>query len=233
MQTKALWTTTLTCFLVPVMSTVLGGGLAAQSGPKMSFAGFDKLQSAAADVVDVSLDSGLLMLAAKFMQAGDKEEAAVKSMLSGLKGIYVRSYEFKDDGGFGPADVEPIRRQLTGPGWSRMAGVRSSKERADVDVYLWLDGERVGGLGILASEPRRFTVVNIVGTIDLDHLRRLEGFGLPRLGIERMKDKADKIEKIDKMIDKVEKVEKVEKPKDKGDKPKGDRVKPGDEDEQD
>jgi hypothetical protein len=70
-----------------------------------------------------------------------------------------------------------------------MAGVRSRREHADVDVYLWLDGDRVGGLGILASEPRRFTIVNIVGTIDLDQLRRLEGLGLPRLDLEKSKDK--------------------------------------------
>ena len=51
---------------------------------------------------------------------------------------------------------------------------------------------KIGGLGILATEPRRFTVVNIVGAIDLDQLRRLEGFGLPRLDLEKSKDKAAK-----------------------------------------
>lgn len=222
MQTKTLWTAMLTGFLVPVMSTVLGGGLAAQSGPKLSFAGFEKLQAAAAETVDVSLDAGLLALAAKFMDGADKDAADVKAMLSGLKGVYVRSFEFSGDGGFGAGDVEQVRRQLAGPGWSRMAGVRSKKESADVDVYLWVDGDRVGGLGILATEPRRFTVVNIVGAIDLEHLRRLEGFGIPRLGIERMKDKADKAEKMDKFA-KIEKdlkvkIDKVEKAKD--DKPK-------------
>jgi hypothetical protein len=113
----------------------------------------------------------------------------VKAMLSGLKGIYVRSYEFGADGAFGATEVESIRRQLSAPGWSRMAGVRSKRDRSDVDVYLWLDGDRIGGLGILATEPRRFTVVNIVGSIDLDQLRGLEGFGLPRLDLERGSEK--------------------------------------------
>ena len=189
MRTRGLWTIALTAWLVPVMSGVLSGGLAAQTGPRLTLSGLEKLQAAASETVDVSLDAGLLALAARFMDAGgDKDEAAVKAMLSGLKGVYVRSFEFGADGAFGPAEVEAIRRQLAAPGWSRMAGVRSKKERADVDVYLWLDGSRIGGLGILAAEPRRFTVVNIVGSIDLDHLRRLEGLGLPRLDLER-KDK--------------------------------------------
>jgi hypothetical protein len=196
MRIKALWTTALTVWLVPVMSTVLSGGLAAQTpGPRMPFAGLEKLAAAASDTVDVSLDTGLLALAAKFIGEKDAEEASVKAMLTGLKGVYVRSYEFGADGAFGPADVEMVRRQLAAPGWSRMAGVRSKRDHADVDVYLWLDGDRIGGLGILATEPRRFTVVNIVGSIDLDQLRGLEGFGLPRLDLERGSDKAGKDER--------------------------------------
>ena len=132
------------------------------------------------------------------MDEDDGDDVAVKSMLSGLKGVYVRSYEFGVDGAFGPADVEMIRRQLSAPGWSRMAGVRSKKDNADVDVYLWVDGSKIGGLGILATEPRRFTVVNIVGNIDLDQLRRLEGLGLPRLDLEQGKDKPSKDKAKDK-----------------------------------
>jgi len=215
MRIKGIWTIALTAWLVPVMSAVLSGGLAAQTpGPRMPFAGLEKLAAAASETVDVSLDTSLLALAARFMDDhGDAEEARVKAMLTGLKGVYVRSYEFGADGAFGPAEVEGIRRQLTAPGWSRMAGVRSKRDRADVDVYLWLDGDKIGGLGILATEPRRFTVVNIVGAIDLDQLRRLEGFGLPRLDLERDRDKPGK--------DKA----------DKADKPKPPKAKPGDEDD--
>jgi len=57
-------------------------------------------------------------------------------------------------------------------------------------------------------------VVNIVGAIDLDQLRRLEGFGLPRLDLEREKDKPGK--------DKA----------DKADKPKPPKAKPGDRDDE-
>ena len=213
MRIKGLWTVALTVWLVPVMSGVLSGGLAAQTpGPRMPFAGLEKLAAAASDTVDVSLDTGLLALAARFLGEKDAEEARVKAMLTGLKGVYVRSYEFGADGAFGPADVEMIRRQLSAPGWSRMAGVRSKRDRADVDVYVWLDGERIGGLGILATEPRRFTVVNIVGAIDLDQLRGLEGFGLPRLDLERGRDKAEK-DKADK--DKAAKDKGAKGPKDK------------------
>ena len=220
MKIRGLWTVALTMWLVPVMSAVLSGGLAAQTpGPRMPFAGLEKLAAAASETVDVSLDTSLLALAAKFMDdKGDPEEAGVKAMLNGLKGVYVRSYEFGADGAFSVADVEGIRRQLAAAGWSPMAGVRSQKDRASVDVYLWLDGEKVGGLGILATEPRRFTVVNIVGSIDLDQLRRLEGLGIPRLGLERMGDKVEKAREKTVIKDKIEKADgKPGKPKPKPD----------------
>jgi hypothetical protein len=193
MRTKGLWTVALTMFLVPVMSTLLGSGMAAQSaaqpGPRMMLSGLERLQSLAEETVDVSLDGSLLGLAARFMDDGDADEAAAKAMVSGLRGVYVKSFEFKADAAFDPADLDRIRQQLAGPGWSRMAGVRSKRDNANVDVYLWLDGAKIGGLGILALEPRRFTVVNIVGTIDLDQLRKLEGFGMPKLDLEREKEK--------------------------------------------
>ena len=41
------------------------------------------------------------------------------------------------------------------------------------------------GLALIASEPRQFTIVNIVGAIDLDKLHKLEGqFGVPKLDID-------------------------------------------------
>jgi hypothetical protein len=43
-------------------------------------------------------------------------------------------------------------------------------------------GDRINGLVIISAEPREFTVVNIVGDIDLDRLSKLEGeFGIPRI----------------------------------------------------
>jgi len=51
-------------------------------------------------------------------------------------------------------------------------------------------GEQITGLAVLSIEPREFTVVNIVGPIDLDKLSKLEGqFGVPDLGIEQDKTK--------------------------------------------
>ena len=44
----------------------------------------------------------------------------------------------------------------------------------DVDVYVALDDNKVTGFAIVASEPRKFTILNIVGSIDLDQIAKLQ-----------------------------------------------------------
>ncbi|HEU5134552.1 MAG TPA: hypothetical protein VFU13_05350, partial [Steroidobacteraceae bacterium] len=57
--------------------------------------------------------------------------------------------------------------------------------------FVLIDGEKAQGLAIIASEPREFTIVNIVGNIDLEQLHDLEGnFGVPDLEIETGKKPA-------------------------------------------
>jgi predicted nucleotidyltransferase len=67
----------------------------------------------------------------------------------------------------------------------------SRKTRADVDIYIMIDNNQAIGLALIASEPRQFTIVNIIGAIDLDKLHKLEGqFGVPKLDIDLSKTPA-------------------------------------------
>src|SRR6185437_15718487 len=104
-----------------------------------------------------------------------------------VKGIYVKSFEFDNTGEYTAADVESIRAQLRGPGWSRLVNVASRKD-GNLEVYLLMNGEQIGGLAVLHTDEKELTVVNIVGPVDLDKLAKLEGqFGIPELGIEKTK----------------------------------------------
>jgi hypothetical protein len=91
------------------------------------------------------------------------------------------------------ADIDRVRRQLAAPGWNRIVEARSKKENTDVDVFVLIDGDKAQGLSIIASQPREFTIVNIVGNIDLEDLHELEGqFQIPKLEIESEKKDAPK-----------------------------------------
>ena len=149
---------------------------------------FAALASKASESVAVTLDQQLLSMGCRFLDAKDPEQVDAKKLCNGLSGIYVRSYTFDKDFAYPLAEVEGVRRQLSGPGWSRIVEAKSKKENTNVDVFVMLDNGKAMGLGIIASEPREFTIVNIVGNIDLEQLHSLEGkFSIPNLDIEATK----------------------------------------------
>jgi Domain of unknown function (DUF4252) len=161
--------------------------LAVAQDARLEIGGIDKLAAKAAQTVEVSLDERLLRVAAKFLRNEDPEEAKVKELLSGLKGVYVRVFEFDNPGEYSPGDVEGLRSQLQSPGWTKIVGVRSRRDGQNVDVHIKYQGDDVQGLAILAAEPKVLTIVNIVGPIDLEKLSRLEGqFGIPKLELEKV-----------------------------------------------
>jgi hypothetical protein len=161
--------------------------------PKLVLPNFDSLSAKATETVSITLDSALLGMAAKFLDPNKPEDAAAREVLSGLQGIYVKSYTFDEDFVYPKSDIDRVRKQLSAPGWSKLVEVRSRKEQADVDIYISVAGNRALGLAIIASEPREFTIVNIVGSVDLDKLHQLEGkFGVPNLELEKQKPKNQK-----------------------------------------
>lgn len=156
---------------------------------RIQMTGLDHLAAKASQTVDVNIDERLMRMAAKVFSDKDDDEREVKKLIANLKGIYVKSFEFDADGQYVAADVETIRTQLHGPGWTRLVNV-TSKKQGMVEVYLLFNGDVVGGLAVLHTDDRELTVVNIVGPVDLDKLAKLEGqLGVPDLGIESPKNK--------------------------------------------
>jgi hypothetical protein len=162
---------------------------AAAQDARITTTQLDLLATKAIEKVDVSIDESLMQMAAKFLSNRDADEASVKELVNGLKGIYVKSFEFDTEGQYTAADVESIRSQLRNPSWKRVLDVQSRRE-GTVEVYLMLTGSEVKGLTLLATDPKEITVVNIVGPVDLERLKQLEGsFGVPDLRIEGAKRK--------------------------------------------
>ena len=97
----------------------------------------------------------------------------------------MKSFKFAKEGEYSEADVEAIRSQLSGPGWSQIVRVRSKKDSENVDVYLKKEGDQTIGLVVIAAEPKELTVVNIDGPINLEQLGELGGqFGIPKVNVE-------------------------------------------------
>jgi Domain of unknown function (DUF4252) len=159
---------------------------------KLQLDQLDVLANRASETVDVKLDEHLMQTTAKFFSSKDNEDAEIRDLIKNVKGIYVKSFTFEKANDYTPAEIDSVVSQLRGGGWSKIIGVTSKKD-GDVDVYLLTLGDQIAGLAVVSIEPKEFTVVNIVGPINLDKLSQLEGsFGVPILNLPTQKPKTDK-----------------------------------------
>jgi hypothetical protein len=172
----------LTCLLSLILTTA---ALTTQAQDvKLRLDNLDKLESKASKSVDVSLDGQLLRIAIAFLNPKDPKQAEIRDLVSGLKGIYVKAFEFDKEGQYAVADVDSLYTQLRSPGWTRMVGVKSNKENQSAEVYMMMSGNQINGITVIAADKKELAVINIVGSIDLDKLSRLSGkFGIPSLDI--------------------------------------------------
>ena len=176
------WQITSVLLLLLVGSAVT----ARAQGAKLQMSQLDSLANKASETVDVSIDERLMAATAKIFSA--KDDAEIKEILKGLKGIYVKSFEFEKAGEYSPADVESVRSQLRG--WDKIVSVNSKKDGDNVEVYLMMQGDQIEGLAVISAEPKEFTVVNIVGPVNIEKLTKLEGqFGIPNIGLDQPKPK--------------------------------------------
>jgi hypothetical protein len=183
-------------FAIPVLLGVLP--LAAQD-IKLP-ANLDRLEAKASEVVNVQLDGALIQLASRFLSDKDPDEANVKRLVDGLKGIYVKSFEFDERDQYNKSDVEDLRQQLRGPAWARIVGASSKKKGENSEVYLKTEAGQITGLAIIVTDPKELTFINIVGSIRPEDIRDLGGhMGIPKIDIgPDKKDKKDKDKEDDK-----------------------------------
>jgi hypothetical protein len=152
-------------------------GVFTLSGQTLDLRHLDRLAEKTGEVVNVTLDENLIRLAGSFLQGAGPAMADVRKILPGLRGIYVRSFNFDQDNVYSQADVEKVEQQLKG--WSTVVEVRKGRNREMSKVMM----KQGSGIVVLNCSPRELTVVNIEGTLTLEQLEKLGG----HLGIPEMK----------------------------------------------
>jgi hypothetical protein len=157
---------------------------------QLRITGLDGLASKAKESADITLDSNLLQMAGGFLASAGKDSKdadSLKTLLSGLKAITVRSFKFGEPGQYRMEDLEPIRAQLRSPGWSKIISSQSKEEMSE--IYTRIEKGKIVGFAIVAAEPKELTVVAIEGTIDLNDLSKLKALGVPSIPVPDKKGK--------------------------------------------
>ncbi|MGI8640228.1 MAG: DUF4252 domain-containing protein [Pyrinomonadaceae bacterium] len=153
----------------------------------LRFEKLNGLENKAQEVVEVNIDGKLLDLAKRVMvKVNDPDAKKIGQAISGLKGIYVRVYNFEKENEYNIADIDEIRLQLNSPGWEKLVNVRSKKNNQKVDVFTMFTGDVMSGVAVVVSESKSIAIVNIIGPIDIDLLAEMSGkLNIPKIEIER------------------------------------------------
>lgn len=179
-------------FMLPALFLLAAATANAQQrtdAARLHFENLNKLEARAQDVVEVNIDGKMLEMAKRVMvKTNDADAKRVGEAISGLKGIYVRIFNFEKENEYDAADVDQIRAQLRTPDWERLANVRSKKDNQKIDVFTRFAGDVMSGLAVVISDSKSITLVNVVGTIDIDMLAELGGkLNIPQMDIENGK----------------------------------------------
>jgi len=155
----------IACLALPI--------LAAAQPPHVTVPSFADLKSAASDTVDITIGPMLLGFVGWAMDDHDPDSANLKKTVQGLRSVQIRSYRFKEDFDYPKTDLDALRAQLSQPGWSQLVKVRDRVKKEDVDIFIALENRTINGVTIIASGLRELTVVNVVGTVNLDQVEGL------------------------------------------------------------
>jgi len=177
--------------LALVLFSISAANSAKAQDPQIRLESLDRLAARAAQTIDVTVDESMIHMASRFLNANKEDEAKLRELLKQLKGVQVKVFEFDNPGEYTPEDIELIRNQLSAPGWSKVATVRSRKSSSgggeNVDVRFMLEGAMIKGIAVLIADPREIVIVNVIGPIDpekISELNLLEGrFGIPKIGV--------------------------------------------------
>lgn len=154
---------------------------AAAQAARIKMPDFSGLAAKARESVDIELDKDMLRNAGSFM-TGKVDDPQLAEQLQGLEGIYIKTFEFDKPGQYDVNDIAALVKQVeSAGGWKKLLSVRDRDER----VEMWMRDNSVdGGMFFVASEPRELVVINIVGKVNLETLRKLQGrMGVPNLGM--------------------------------------------------
>jgi hypothetical protein len=146
--------------------------LACSQSPELKLPSLGDLKEHATESVDITLGAFPLHFAASLMDDRDGDSAEVRKALKAVKSVQIRSFRFDTDFACSRADLGALHSQLSQPGWSRLVQAHK-RNHEDVDVYVALEDQVIRGIAIVACQPREFTIINIVGTVDIDQLARL------------------------------------------------------------
>ena len=100
----------------------------AANAQQLDLRSLDKFASQAKGVTQINLDESMIKSGSGLLSDKKGDEATAKKGVAGLKGFYLRVFEFDKKGAYKLDDLKPIRDQIKGPEWTVFLQSREPEE---------------------------------------------------------------------------------------------------------
>jgi len=136
----------------------------------------DKFAAKATSMTEMGMDEAALKTATAILDDRKPNEGAARKVTDGVKGFFLRSYEFKKEETPKFEELKPLMDQLKAPNWSRfLLNVESGEHN---EIWWHLANGQIDGMLLISLERGELTVINGIGVTKLEDLTRLADFGM-------------------------------------------------------
>src|SRR5262245_21495780 len=121
----------------------------------------DKYADKAKSNTEINMDEAMLKAAAASRNERKKDEEIAKQSVEGVKGIFLRVYEFDDKFELKLDELKPLIDQLKAPNWKPVLRVKEDNEQTE--IWMHYTNGVADGMVLIAAESHELTVINGVG----------------------------------------------------------------------
>ncbi len=129
----------------------------------------DNLAERAKEKVEVDLDSNMIQQFGGLAKSQMPEQ--FRPLLDNIRSLSVRVLDFAESGQYSPSDLDGIRKQVRGNGWSRMINIKDGKQT--VEAHVFRPSGQMEGLVLIVGDVKQIVVVAAEGSIDLTNLQAM------------------------------------------------------------
>jgi len=141
------------------------------SAQQLDLKSLDKFAEKAKSKTEINMDESMLKAASTSLRENEKDEKIAKKSIEGLKGFFLRVYEFDEPFELKLDDLKPLVDQLKDPNWKPL--LRSKEEKEQTEIWLHYTNGMADGMVLIAAESHELTVINGVGVTNLSDLKAL------------------------------------------------------------
>ena len=170
-------------------------GLRAQEGP-LAPQGMEALAAHATFSTDFTFNKSMLDAASQTMPDD------LRPLIAKLRSVTVHTFRYSAPGMYVAADLDAVRAQYSGHGWTHWAktagnsqsaavtpGAPVSPDPARTDIWVRMDHSDFNGIVLLVANERNVNLVVVDGMISPLDLLHLRGhFGIPRFSGNDLED---------------------------------------------